>query len=71
MLKTNTKKKFPKKNDRYNLRSKGDPPTLVEVQENMRFLLRKDYPVATPNHKTKNKPGKRAIEKNMSMSSKL
>ena len=47
MLKMNTKKQPQNKNDRYNLRCKGDPPTLGEVQEKVSLILRKvDPPVA-------------------------
>lgn len=48
MPKMNTKKQPTKKNDRYNLRSKGAPLTLGEAQEKMGLLSRKVDTSATP-----------------------
>ena len=44
--KTKIEKQPQKKNGRYNLRSKGDPPTLEEMQENVRQLINKSDPLA-------------------------
>ena len=66
--KEKTKTQPQKKNDRYNLRSKGAPLTLGEAQENMRLLLRKVDPPLTPKLKTQNKFGKTTADKSTSMS---
>lgn len=71
MPKMNTKKQPQKKNDHYNLRSKWAPLTLGEAQENMRLLMRKVDPLATPKQKTQSKSQKIVADKSMSMSSKL
>jgi len=46
MPKTNTEKQLQKKNDRYNIRSKGASMTLREAQEKMRLVMTKDDPSA-------------------------
>lgn len=67
----NTEKQPPKQNDRYNLRSKGSHLTLGEAQENMKLLLKKVDPLATPKQKTQNESRKTVADKSTSMSSKL
>ncbi len=71
MPKTNTEKQPQKKNDHYNLKSKGVPLTLGEAQEKMRLFLRKGDPPTTPKQKTHNKSGKTTMDKSTSMSNKL
>ena len=71
MSKTNTKKQPQKQIDRYKLRSKGAPPTLGEIQENMRLLMRKANPPAAPKQKTQNKFGNTTVDKSTSMNNKL
>lgn len=58
-------------NDHYNIRSKGDPPTLGEMQEKLRLLMRKVDPLAAPKKKTQNKSRKIAANKSTSMRNKL
>ena len=71
MSKTNTEKKSQKKNDRYNIKSKGDPPTLGEMQEKVRVLIKKAGPPATPRQKTQSKFGKTVADNTTSKSFKL
>jgi len=52
VLKTNTEKHLPRQNDHYNLRSKRAPPTLGEMSEKIRLLIRKVDPPAAPKKKT-------------------
>ena len=70
-MNTNIEKQPQKKNDRYNLRSKGSLPTLGEIKEKTRFLMRKVDPLVTPKQKIQNKSGKIAVNKNISMSNKM
>jgi len=56
--KTNTEKQPPRQTNCYNLRSKGAPLTLGEVQENMRLMMRKANPLAAPKQKTQDKSRK-------------
>jgi len=67
----NTGKQPQKKNDHYNLKSKGAPPTLGKMQEKMRQLMRKANPLATWKQETLSKSGKTAADKSTSMRSKL
>lgn len=67
----NTKKQTQKKTDHYNIRSKGALPTLGEMQENIRMLIRKVDPLVILKQKTQSKPGKIAKNKSTSMSSNL
>jgi len=69
--KKNTEKQPRNKIGHYNLRSKEAPHTLGEMQENIRLLIRKVDPLATPKQKTQRNFGKIAMEKITSMSSKL
>ena len=71
MSKTNTKKQPQKQTNHYNLRSKGAPPTLGEIQEKMRLLMTKSDLPAALKKKTQNKSAKTAVNKSTSMSSKL
>jgi len=52
MSKTNTEKKPQNKSNCYNIRSKGAPPTLGEMQEKMRLLMRKVDPPTALKQKT-------------------
>jgi len=65
------RKQPQKKNDRYNIRSKGAPPTLGEMQEKVRQLIKKVDPSAASKQQTQRKSGKTSVDKSASMSSKL
>lgn len=58
MSKMKTKKYPQNKTDHYNMRSKGAPPTLREMQEKIRLLIRKTNPPAAPKQKTQRKLGR-------------
>ena len=71
MTKMNTEKHPQKKKDCYNLRGKGAPHRLGEMQENVRQLIKKANPPTTSKQQTQRKSGKTAADKSTSMSSKL
>lgn len=69
--KMNTEKQPQKKNDHYNIRSKGDPPTLEEMHEKVRQLIKKVDPLATSKQQTQRKSGKTMTNKNTYVRNKL
>lgn len=69
--KMNTEKRLTKKNDRYNLRSKEVPPTLEDMQEKVRWLIKKADPPATWKQQTQSKSGKTMADKNTFVRNKL
>lgn len=69
--KMNTQKHPRKKNDRYNLRSKGDPLTLEEMQDKGRRLIKKFDPPTASKKQTQSKSKKTASVNNTSITSKL
>lgn len=70
-LETNTEKQPQKPDARYNLRSKGAPPTVGEMEEKVRLLMRKVDPPVVRKQKTQSEPRKTATDMSMFMSSKL
>ena len=71
MAKMNTEKQPQKQTHHYSLISKGAPPTLREMQEKVRLLIRKIDPPAPSKQQTQSKFGKRTTDKSTSMSRKL
>jgi len=67
----NIEKQPQKKNDCYHLRSKGAPPTLEEMQEKVRQLIKKTDPPAASKQQTQSKSRKTSVDKSTSIGNKL
>lgn len=67
----NTKKQSKNKNYHYNLRSKGAPPTLEEMQEKVKWMIKKVDSLAASKKQTQRRSGNKMMDKNTFVRSKL